>query len=111
MEINVKTNTNKKKETSKILLFSVLVLTYLLTIFICITIIIFNDLSPLSYLIPSFFGLSIIVVGFYSWKAKKENQLKLEIEKIKEEYKLKAKYKDDNIKINMETEGDEGGLG
>jgi len=37
-----------------------------------------KDISALSYLIPSTFGLTSTSVGFYYWKARTENKLKLE---------------------------------
>jgi hypothetical protein len=36
-----------------------------------------NDSSALSYLIPSVFGLMSTCIGFYFWKARKENELKI----------------------------------
>ena len=96
-------NTNKTKiETSKLLLFSVVVLAYLVTIFVCVMVFITKDLSSLCYLIPSIFSACSISIGFYSWKAKTENKMKIEIQKIKEEQKLRKMYKDENIKINLE---------
>ena len=114
IEIKKDNHIKKKIETSKLVLGSVLVLTYLFVIFVCVLISITLDLSPLMYLIPAIFGLATTAVGFYSWKAKTENKIKLEIIRIQEEQKLKKKYKDDSIKINTEekeeiTEGD--GLG
>lgn len=35
------------------------------------------DLSPLAYLIPSLGGVVATGVGFYYWKARAENQIKL----------------------------------
>lgn len=107
MEIIIKTNKNKntnqkqKRETSKNIIFSVILLTYIFVLFVCFMIYKLSDLSPLSYLIPAVFGLSTTALGFYSWKAKNENKIKLEIERIKEEQKLKREFKDDNIKINI----------
>lgn len=37
-----------------------------------------KDISALSYLIPSTFGLTSTSVGFYYWKSKAENKIKLE---------------------------------
>ena len=100
MEIIFKNTNKNKKETSKIVIGSLIILTYLFVIFVCVMICIFKDLSPLTFLIPSFFGLSSVAVGFYSWKAKAENKIKLEIARIEAEEKLKNKYKSDKIKIN-----------
>ena len=125
MKITVeKTNKRKKNiETSKLIILSVVILTYLFSFFVCFMVYKTEDLSPFSYLIPSIFGLSTTAIGFYSWKAKAENKLKIEIQRIQEEQKLKKKYKDEEIKINykdrenvVENNGiynnyEEGGLG
>lgn len=125
MKITVeKTNKRKKNiETSKLIILSVVILTYLFSFFVCFMVYKTEDLSPLSYLIPSIFGLSTTAIGFYSWKAKAENKLKIEIQRIQEEQKLKKKYKDEEIKIDykdrenvVENNGiynhfEEGGLG
>lgn len=125
MKITVeKTNKRKKNiETSKLIILSVVILTYLFSFFVCFMIYKTGDLSPFSYLIPSIFGLSTTAIGFYSWKAKAENKLKIEIQRIQEEQKLKKKYKDEEIKIDckerenvFENNGiynnyEEGGLG
>ena len=37
----------------------------------------FNDITPLEYLIPSIFAEAAVVSGFYSYKAKAENKIKL----------------------------------
>lgn len=99
-----KTNKKEKIETSKIILFSVIILTYLLTIFSSIMIFIEKDLSVFSYLIPSVFTMGTTSLGFYAWKARTENRLKIEIQKIKEEQKLKTKFKDDSIKIDLKDD-------
>ena len=125
MKITVeKTNKRKKNiETSKLIILSVVILTYLFSFFVCFMVYKTEDLSPFSYLIPSIFGLSTTAIGFYSWKAKAENKLKIEIQRIQEEQKLKKKYKDEEIKIDckdrenvFENNGvynnfEEGGLG
>lgn len=104
LETNNKIKNKKKIETSKALLLSLIILTYIFVIFTCVIICIFKDISPLIYLIPSLFSLTTIAVGFYSWKARLENKIKLEIVRIQEEQKLKEKYKDSTIKINTELE-------
>ena len=84
MKITVeKTNKRKKNiETSKLIILSVVILTYLFSFFVCFMVYKTEDLSPFSYLIPSIFGLSTTAIGFYSWKAKAENKLKIEIQRI-----------------------------
>lgn len=74
----------RKFEFSKIfLLLSVSLAIYIVTVS---TVLMFrtNDLSPLSYLIPAIFAELATCSGFYYWKAKSENQIK-----IAEEYKKK----------------------
>ena len=99
-------NTTKKRETSKSIILSVIILTYLFTIFICFMVFKTGDLTPLAYLIPSFFALSTTALGFYSWKSKAENKIKLEIARIEAEEKLKSKYKNDNIKIDGKVDAE-----
>ena len=91
MRIVFDKNNKNKIETSKKVIFSVIVLTYIFVVFACYMIYKTEDLSPFTYLIPSIFGLATTSLGFYSWKAKKENELKLEIEKAKQEIKLNKK--------------------
>lgn len=114
MKLSIETNKSIKKEkieTSKKIIFSVIVLTYLFVIFVCVMVSITLDLSPLTYLIPSVFGLATTAVGVYAVKARTENKIKLEILRIQEEQKLKKKYKDDSIKINTEETYTEEGEG
>lgn len=99
-----KTNKKEKMETSKIILLSIIILTYIFSFFVCFMVYVEKDLSPLTYLIPSIFTLSTTSLGFYSWKAKTENKLKIEIQKIKEEQKLKTKFNDKSIKIDLKDE-------
>lgn len=71
------TTIKKRKEFSKVVI--------MLDTFIFIAIIIFSctlmwkteDTSALAYLIPSVFSLWSVCNGFYFWKARKENEIKL----------------------------------
>lgn len=63
----------RKIETSKLLAFLVLGNTELVIIASFVAVFITGDTSALAYLIPSQFGVTATVVGFYFWKAKCEN--------------------------------------
>lgn len=69
--------TGKKMEFSKIIFLGVSVLTITITIFSCAIIWITMDTTPLAYLIPAVFAEMASATGFYYYKAKAENQIKL----------------------------------
>jgi hypothetical protein len=50
----------------------------LVTIFSCVAMWYFNNIDPLIYLIPSVFTECAVVSGFYSYKSKAENEIKLD---------------------------------
>lgn len=106
IEFKIDNTNKKKKEYSKLVLGSIIVLTYLLVIFTCVMVAITLDLGILKVLIPSLFSLTTISVGFYSWKAKTENKYKLEIARIEKEEELKKKYKNEDIKIDLSVPED-----
>lgn len=66
-----------KIETSKLLLYFCDGLATILTLFTFVAVLMLRDSSPLTYLIPAVFGLVTTAHGFYFWKAKCENQIKL----------------------------------
>lgn len=68
---------NKKFSFSKLLCLIVILLTLVVTVATFVFITMFNDLSPLEWLIPSIFTECAVVSGFYSYKAKAENEIKL----------------------------------
>lgn len=75
------TKTKKKKqpmEFSKKLLYMIFVFTSLVTIFSMLLMWNTGDTSPLSYLFPAVFTLDSIAVGYYYWKSKSENIIKIE---------------------------------
>ena len=80
----------KKIEFSKIIFCFVTFFIVLLTLFSFYMIYKTNDLSPLAYLIPGWFGEMGIATGFYYNKAKAENLIK-----------LKKIYKLDNETIEL----------
>ena len=64
-------------EFSKLLLFILLFIFVSTLIFTSVMIFITHDLSPLSVIVPAIEALLSIAVGFYYWKAKAENVIKL----------------------------------
>lgn len=69
----------KRTETSKKLLYLTDIMAVSLIIFTYLIIWKTNDTGPLTYLVPSVFGLVTTSHGFYFWKAKAENMKKLGI--------------------------------
>jgi|BioPla2DNA2_1021312.scaffolds.fasta_scaffold08221_11 hypothetical protein len=69
----------KKREFSKVIFIFVSVATFLVTVFSCVMIWRTNDLSPLVYLIPAVFTELATATGFYYYKAKRENEIKLRL--------------------------------
>ena len=69
---------NKRKiETSKILLIVSDVMAAAVLIGTVVAVFVLQDATPLAYLIPAVFGLAATSHGFYYWKAKNENMIKL----------------------------------
>ena len=64
----------KKWTFSKLLVLGVCITTILVTIFSCVAMWYFNNIDPLCYLIPAVFAECATVTGFYSYKAKAENE-------------------------------------
>lgn len=71
----------KKWTFSKLLVLGVCIITILVTIFSCIAMWYFNNIDPLCYLIPAVFAECATVTGFYSYKAKAENEIKLDTQR------------------------------
>ena len=67
----------KKIEFRKFIFCFVTFFIVILTLFSFLMIYKTNDLSPLSYLIPAWFGEMGVATGFYYNKAKAENLIKL----------------------------------
>lgn len=68
----------KKKEFSKTILKAVALATALIVVFSFVIIWRTGDTSPLAYIIPGIFAELSAATGFYFWKAKAENQIKLD---------------------------------
>ena len=71
----------KKWTFSKFLVLGVCISTLIITIFSCIAMWYFNNIDPLCYLIPAIFTECATVTGFYSYKAKAENEIKLDTQR------------------------------
>jgi len=67
----------KKREASKVVVAALILFAALVTAFACALMWHTGDTSALAYLIPAAFTLASTAVGFYFWKAKAENLLKL----------------------------------
>ena len=63
-------------ETSKKLMLSVVLITWVVVIVSIVAVFVEHDTGPLELLIPSVFGLCGTVAAFYTWKAKAENMAK-----------------------------------
>lgn len=71
----------KKWSFSKILVIAVCAVTLAITIFSCVAMWYFNNIDALMYLIPAVFAECATVTGFYSYKAKAENEIKLDTQR------------------------------
>lgn len=67
----------KKREFSKVILACVGAVTVVVTAFTLWVVADTHDTTPLAYLIPAVFGELATATGFYYWKARKENSIKL----------------------------------
>ena len=73
-----------KMEFSKIIFLMVSAVAFIVTAFTMFMVWETKDLTPLVYLIPAIFTETASATGFYFWKSKAENQLKI-ARSIKEE--------------------------
>ena len=80
---------------SKLLCIVIMSITILVVIFTIILMVMTNDLSPLEYLIPSVFVEASVISGFYSYKAKTENKIKLETRRLILEKVLNGEIQED----------------
>ena len=67
----------RKMEFSKKIFIFVSFVTISVTVFSMVLMWKFGDLSAMSYLIPSVFAEFATATGFYYWKARTENKIKL----------------------------------
>ena len=97
--------TEKNWTFSKILCLTVLFGTLIIIIYSCVAMWYFGDFSSLDTLITSIFAECAVISGFYSWKAKEENKIKLEIK----EQILLATLNNKHYPINCSDNEDECG--
>lgn len=71
----------KRWSFSKLMFLGIAIVTVLVTIFSCVAMWYFNNIDPLIYLIPSVFTECAVVSGFYSYKSKAENEIKLDTQR------------------------------
>lgn len=67
----------RKKEFSKIIFVLNTCIAISVVIFTCVAVALTHDTSALTYLIPAVFAEQATATGFYFWKARKENEIKL----------------------------------
>lgn len=67
----------QRPEFSKQIMIFMTVFTVLITLYTLILMWRTSDTSPLAYLIPAVFAEYATATGFYYWKARKENEIKL----------------------------------
>lgn len=67
---------NKREFSKSILIFNTCITTAVV-LFSCAAVVLTQDTSPLAYLIPAVFTEQATATGFYFWKARKENEIKL----------------------------------
>lgn len=70
-------HTKKKKEFSKIMAVIAVVMWLLVNFFGMAMMAVTLDLTPMAYVLPSIDAVVAVVLGFYFWKARAENQIKL----------------------------------
>ena len=90
----------KKTEFSKIIIIFMTCFTVIITLFTLAVVWRTGDTSPLSYLIPAVFAEYATATGFYYWKARKENEIKL-----RRQYGEAAKQTFDKQNENFENGG------
>lgn len=90
----------KKAEFSKKIIIFMTVFTVIITAYSLALMWKTGDTSPLAYLIPSVFAEYATATGFYYWKARSENKIKL----------LKQYGKDAEKALNDENDYMNGGI-
>lgn len=90
-------NKKPKPETSKIVILAAFILVFAVSINACILMYLTNDTSPMTYLIPSAFTVLTASTGFYYWKARAENKIKLRNQAMLDTLKLRKQYSKQEI--------------
>ena len=97
----------KKFEFSKIIFVYIAIMFTIVIIFTMILMWVTKDTSAVAYLIPAVGGLMATTVGFYSWKAKAENVLKIQQSSSSSEVNVNeiTKTVEEILKDNVIEEG------
>lgn len=74
----------KKWEASKVILFIMMIAALILTAFTCWACIYFDTTDPLYVTVPAIFAELASATGFYYWKSKNENKVKMVLSCIEE---------------------------
>ena len=93
------TKKKKKTEFSKKIFYIITTLTIIIVLYSMALMWYTQDSSALSYLIPAIFGELGVSTGFYYWKARTENKIKLE-----KKYKIKIDDTCENEKLDDDIE-------
>lgn len=86
-----------KLQTSKLIVYSSLLLSWAFIIFCCFEMHRLKDLSPIGAIGASVVGMIATTNAAYMWRAKQEDFVRLEIEKTKQMSELSKKYKEDFV--------------
>lgn len=97
MDYEKRTVYKRKREFSKILITLILVVTLVIIIFAMVMIWRTNDTSALAYLIPAVFTETATATGFYYYKARAENELKIKRQVYEDERRHKIIMKQEGI--------------
>lgn len=89
----------KKTEFSKKIFYIITTLTIIIVLYSMALMWHTQDSSALSYLIPAIFGELGVSTGFYYWKARTENKIKLE-----KKYKIKIDDTCENEELDDDVE-------
>jgi type IV secretory pathway VirB3-like protein len=93
------TKKKKKTEFSKKIFYIITTLTIIIVLYSMALMWYTQDSSALSYLIPAIFGELGVSTGFYYWKARTENKIKLE-----KKYKIKIDDTCENEELDDDIE-------
>ena len=95
-----------KIQFSKIVVIFVMILVGAFLAFICYEMHRQENLEPISVVGGAVVGLLASVVTFYMWRAKQSDMYNLEMAKIKEKSKLRAKYGENFVNETLEDDGE-----
>lgn len=93
----MKKTAKQKMQTSKLIVYSSLALSWAFIVFICYEMHRLCDLSPVAVIGTALVGMIAATNAAYMWRAKQEDYSRLELEKMKQLSEMKKKYGDDFI--------------